>query len=85
MKKFSVAILSLLLVVIITGCGKKQPVKIPDNEKVGEFAPPDAYINGSKHPYYGAENAWDIEGTALKSRFFERDPKLEYKRRGQRA
>ena len=85
MRNYKIVPLVVLLMVIISGCSKKQPVKIPDNEKVGEFAPPDAYINGSKHPYYGAENAWDIEGTALKSRFFERDPKLEYKRRGQRA
>lgn len=85
MRNTTVVLLAALLIAMISGCGKKQPVKIPDNEKVGEFAPPDAYINGSKHPYYGAENAWDIEGTALKSRFFERDPKLEYKRRGQRA
>ncbi len=86
MKKFSISISFFIIVVLFFGCGKKQPVKIPDNEAVGEFAPPDAYINGSKHPYYGAENAWDIgNDDALDSRFFSRDPKVEYKRRGQLA
>ncbi|VAX23253.1 hypothetical protein MNBD_IGNAVI01-1752 [hydrothermal vent metagenome] len=85
MKNFSLIILTFILITLLTGCKKKQPVKIPNNEAVGEFAPPDAYLNGSKHPYYGSENAWDIGGDALESRFFERDPKLEYKRRGQRA
>jgi len=85
MKNFSQIIVTFLLIILLIGCGKKQPEKIPSNEAVGEFAPPDAYLNGSKHPYYGSENAWDIGGDALESRFFERDPKLEYKRRGQRA
>jgi len=85
MKKISITIVTSLLIVLLAGCGKKQPVKIPSNEKVGEFAPPNAYLNGSKHPYYGSENAWDIGGDALESRFFVRDPKREYKRRGQKA
>ncbi|NOY60990.1 MAG: alkaline phosphatase [Calditrichaeota bacterium] len=48
-------------------------------EEIGEYAPKDAYLKGSKHPYYGSENAWD-------QRFFspERTKRL-YKRRGQRA
>jgi len=78
-------LLTVFFVIVFIGCKKEQPQKIPSNEQVGEFAPPDAYLNGSKHPYYGAENAWDIGDDALESRFFVRDPKLEYKRRGQRA
>ena len=85
MKKLSITIVTFLLIVLLTGCGKKQPVKIPSNEAVGEFAPPNAYLSGSKHPYYGSENAWDIGGNALESRFFSRDPQREYKRRGQKA
>jgi alkaline phosphatase D len=46
-------------------------------EEMGEFAPPDAYVEGSKHPYYGSENAWD-------RRFFTEQIKDYYKRRGQR-
>lgn len=46
-------------------------------EEIGEFAPPDAYLEGSKHPYYGSENPWD-------RRFFTTQIKFEYKRRGQR-
>lgn len=86
MKKFSIIILTLLFISLLAGCSKKQPEKIPSNEALGEFAPPDAYINGSKHPYYGAENAWDIgNDAALDSRFFSRDYKTQYKRRGQKA
>jgi len=48
-------------------------------EEIGEFAPKDAYLNGSKHPYYGSENAWN-------RRFFsESTAERQYKRRGQRA
>ena len=46
---------------------------------MGEFAPKDAYFPGSKHPYYGSENAWN-------QRFFsESTAQRFYKRRGQRA
>ena len=48
-----------------------------ETEDIGEFAPPDAYLEGSKHPYYGSENPWD-------RRFFTTQLKGEYKRRGQR-
>ena len=48
-------------------------------EQMGEFAPKDAYSPGSKHPYYGSENAWN-------QRFFsESTAQRFYKRRGQRA
>lgn len=75
-----------LMVVTACSTSEAQQTTIPSNEALGEFAPPDAYLNGSKHPYYGAENAWDIgNDAALDSRFFSRDPKSDYKRRGQRA
>ena len=44
----------------------------------GEFAPPDAYENGSEHPFYGSENEWS------RRMFEERAANLYYKRRGQR-
>jgi len=44
----------------------------------GEFGPPDAYENGSTHPYYGSENQWS------RRMFEERAANLYYKRRGQR-
>jgi alkaline phosphatase D len=46
-------------------------------ETLGEFAPPDAYEEGSQHPYYGSENEWN-------RRFFYEHNKRFYKRRGQR-
>jgi alkaline phosphatase D len=78
-------LLIISIVFTIISCKEKEKQEIPSNEATGEFAPPDAYLDGNKHPYYGSENAWDIGDDALGSRFFERDPKLEYKRRGQRA
>jgi alkaline phosphatase D len=44
---------------------------------MGEFAPPDAYLEGEKHPFYGSENEWN-------RRFFTEHIKNYYKRRGQR-
>jgi alkaline phosphatase D len=44
----------------------------------GEFGPPDAYENGSTHPFYGSENQWS------RRMFEERAADLYYKRRGQR-
>lgn len=46
-------------------------------ETLGEFAPADAYEEGSKHPFYGSENEWN-------RRFFYEHNKRFYKRRGQR-
>jgi alkaline phosphatase D len=46
-------------------------------EEIGEFAPPDAYLEGSTHPYYGSENEWN-------RRFFSSHIRDYYKRRGQR-
>jgi alkaline phosphatase D len=45
--------------------------------EIGGFAPPDAYLEGEKHPYYGSENEWN-------RRFFTKHIKDRYKRRGQR-
>ena len=39
-------------------------------EEIGEFAPPDAYLDGSKHPYYGSENEWN------RRFFFEHNKRL---------
>ena len=67
----------LLLLITFVGCQKKE-VKELGTETVGEFAPPDAYLEGEKHPYYGSENAWN-------QRFFYEHAERFYKRRGQRA
>ena len=57
------------LLSIIFGCTPQ--------EEIGEFAPEDAYLEGSSHPYYGSENPWN-------RRFFYDHIKDYYKRRGQR-
>ena len=44
----------------------------------GEFGPPDAYEEGSDHPFYGSENVWS------RRQFSDRATGLYYKRRGQR-
>lgn len=44
----------------------------------GEFAPPDAYLEGSEHPYYGAENEWS------RRMFSQKAADRYYKRQGQR-
>ena len=61
-------ILSICFLVCETELGK---------EEIGEFAPEDAYLEGSKHPYYGSENEWN-------RRFFTEHIGRYYKRRGQR-
>ncbi|MEJ2613374.1 MAG: alkaline phosphatase D family protein [Ignavibacteriaceae bacterium] len=67
----------LILIVILTsmGCEKKSSYQ---GQEMGEFAPEDAYLEGSEHPFYGSENAWD-------QRFYTRHPAKYYKRRGQKA
>jgi len=69
MKKKCIAGLAILFIISMLGCSNK--------EQIGEFAPPDAYLEGSKHPYYGSENPWN-------RRFFTEHIKKYYKRRGQR-
>ena len=64
--------LGLFFFVLVLIVCQKQDVEI-----TGEFAPPDAYVEGSPHPYYGSENPWD-------RRFFYDQIGFEYKRRGQR-
>ena len=75
MKKSNYILLVIVCAVIFFSC--KQKPSSQGKDKV-ENAPPDAYLNGSKHPYYGSENAWDM-------RFFsEKTAKELYNRRGQR-
>lgn len=74
MKKVLYMIIPVLALIVFNGCEKKS---FYVGQEMGEFAPPDAYLEGSKHPYYGSENAWD-------RRFFTTQLKDEYKRRGQR-
>ncbi len=51
---------------------------IQQTEDSGQFAPADAYLEGSRFPYFGSENAWD-------RRFFSAaEADKDYKRRGQR-
>ena len=47
-----------LLVLLIASCAPCVLAQPRDPENYGEFAPPDAYENGSKHAYYGSENEW---------------------------
>lgn len=69
--------LSILLLGILFSQEIKKPEIELGTEQLGEFAPPDAYEEGSKHPYYGSENAWN-------RRFFTEHITRFYKRRGQR-
>jgi len=67
-------IILILLSLFLIQC---QPETELGKETLGEFAPPDAYEEGSQHPYYGSENEWN-------RRFFYEHNKRFYKRRGQR-
>ncbi len=62
----------LIIIFSIVGCKKESKY-----EEMGEYAPPDAYEEGNKHPFYGSENEWN-------QRFFYVANKDYYKRRGQR-
>ena len=46
--------------------------------KYGQFAPPDAYVDGSELAYYGSENQWS------RRQFSKEKADTAYKRRGQR-
>jgi len=70
--KTKVLLFFLIMIFAIVGCQKESKY-----EEMGEFAPPDAYENGNKHPFYGSENEWN-------KRFFYDHIKNYYKRRGQR-
>ncbi len=60
----------LLLPVLLLGCaGPEAPFR--------GHAPPEAYLEGSEYPYFGAETPWDL-------RFFTEHPERLVKRRGQR-
>jgi alkaline phosphatase D len=65
----------ILFFMVLLGCQDK--MQELGTEQLGEFAPPDAYEEGSKHPYYGSENEWN-------RRFFTEHITRFYKRRGQR-
>jgi alkaline phosphatase D len=67
-------LISFILVLFLVHCSQETEL---GKETLGEFAPPDAYEEGSKHPYYGSENEWN-------RRFFYDHIKNWYKRRGQR-
>ena len=66
----------MLFLLIYIGCQDKKPVKL-GSERMGEFAPQEAYLEGEKHPFYGSENEWN-------RRFFTEHINNYYKRRGQR-
>ncbi len=68
-RKYHLFLLIISTTLILLSCSKQ--------EEIGEFAPPDAYLEGLKHPYYGSENPWN-------RRFFYDQIGFEYKRRGQR-
>lgn len=76
MNKLTISLVGFMLVVVAFGCKEKEKVQL-GHEQMGEFAPPDAYLEGEKHPFYGSENEWD-------RRFFTEHIKDYYKRRGQR-
>jgi alkaline phosphatase D len=61
-----------VIFLFILGCEKKI-----EDQVMGEFAPPDAFLEGEEHAYYGSENPWN-------RRFFTEHIKNYYKRRGQR-
>jgi alkaline phosphatase D len=64
----------ILLSLFLIQCAQETEL---GKETLGEFAPPEAYEEGSKHPYFGSENEWN-------RRFFYEHNKRFYKRRGQR-
>jgi len=71
----SVSVCAVLLPLM--GCAQPKPTQLVEQEEaIVESAPPDAYLKGSRHPYYGSENPWD-------RRFFYKALRL-YGRRGQR-
>ena len=70
--KTKILLVFLIIIFAVVGCKKESKY-----EEMGEYAPPDAYENGNKHPFYGSENEWN-------QRFFYDHIKDYYKRRGQR-
>jgi len=81
--KTTLVLSAFVILVSLAGCARPKTTPlvgqsqiVEEEEPVAESAPPDAYLNGSPHPYYGSENPWD-------RRFFTRALNL-YGRRGQR-
>ena len=67
-----------LLLPLIVSCAPCVPAQPHDPDDYGEFAPPDAFENGSKHAYYGSENKWGPR------QFTAEEAENHYKRLGQR-
>lgn len=78
-------LLLLSTIVFFSSCKEKQQKEKLDTKKLkeiantyGQFAPDDAYENGSEFAYYGSENEW------TRRQFSEAGADRLYKRRGQR-
>ena len=75
--KYCLALSICVVLGLLAGCVRPATTQSGGQEETGrEYAPPDAYLNGSMHAYYGSENPWD-------RRFFTKALHL-YGRRGQR-
>ncbi len=64
-----------LLSIFLYSC---QEDKFKSESEYGQFAPADAYEDGSEFAYYGSENSWN------RRMFGERPAENQYKRKGQR-
>lgn len=73
MKSFPFGVTSLLFVVCAL-----QVSAFGQDAKYGQFAPPDAFLDGSPLAYYGSENEWS------RRQFSQKKADQDYKRRGQR-
>lgn len=78
-------ILLLAIIYMLCSCKEAQKDEKLDTKRLkeiantyGQFAPDDAYENGSEYAYYGSENAW------TRRQFSEAGATRLYKRRGQR-
>ncbi len=68
--KVSKILFCLFFAVILCSCA-------PDVEEKKAYAPADAYLAGSEHPYYGSASKW------TRRMFLSTDPNRQYKRSGQ--
>ncbi|QEG33189.1 alkaline phosphatase D family protein [Bythopirellula goksoeyrii] len=71
---FSAVILIVSTITIVDSL-----VCVAQGSKYGQFAPRDAYVDGSDLAYYGSENEWS------RRQFSQEKAEDEYKRRGQRV
>jgi alkaline phosphatase D len=75
MLRFSVVLFFLAL---LPACSRESAKEETGTGVSAEFAPPEAFLKGAKHPYFGSENPWD-------RRFFSFFTATNlYGRRGQR-